>query len=196
LIDEAHKAGLRVCAHAHSLPSAIETAVLAGADSIEHGAPIGDELLQIMAARKTMLVPTLSVGLGLPKLGETSTLPFSPQVIEWMRTLDRDTRDTIARARALGVPIALGTDAGPGKNATEFALLVECGLSPMEAILAGTRNAAINIGLGDDLGTIKPGQTADLVAVDLDPLTDIRGLQDQKAIAWVMKEGRVIINRR
>jgi len=195
-IEEAHKAGLRVCTHAHSLPSAIETAVLAGADSIEHGAPIGDEFLQIMATRKTMLVPTLSVGLGLPKPGETSTLPFSPQVIELMRILDKDTRDTIARAHALGVPIALGTDAGPGKNATEFALLVECGLSPMEAILAGTRNAAINAGLGDDLGTIKPGQIADLVAVNLDPLADIQGLQDQKAITWVMKEGRVIINRR
>jgi imidazolonepropionase-like amidohydrolase len=195
-ISEAHQAGLRVCTHAHSLPSAIETAVLASADSIEHGAPIGDELLQIMATRKTMLVPTLSVGLGLPKPGETSTLPFSPQVIEWMRILDRDTRATIARAHALGVPIALGTDAGPGKNATEFALLVECGLSPMEAILAGTRNAAINIGLGSELGTIKPGKIADLVAVDLDPLADIQGLQDQKTIAWVMKEGRVIINRR
>lgn len=195
-IDEAHRAGLRVCAHAHSLPAAIHTAVLSGVDSIEHGAPINEETLRRMADRGTFLVPTLSVGLGLPKTGEETDLPFSPQVIEWMRILDRDTRQTVRRAHALGIPIVLGTDCGPGENASEFALLVECGLTPMEAILAGTRQAAINVGRGHDLGAIEPGQIADLVAVSADPLCNIRVLQDRERICWVMKEGRVIVDRR
>ncbi len=200
-VNAAHRAGLHVCAHAHTLPTAIWTAVEAGIDSIEHGAPIDDITLRKMAERGTFLVPTLSVGLGLPELEEESDLPFSPEVIEWMRRLDRQTKETVRRAHDAGVSIALGTDAGcpsvrHGTNASELELLVSCGLSPMEAIVAGTRNAAINIGRSHELGLIAPGQLADLVVVDGDPLGDIRLLREAARILMVMKKGEVVIDRR
>ena len=200
-INEAHRAGLRVCAHAHSLSTAIHTAVLAGVDSIEHGAPADDDTLRIMAERGTFLVPTMSVGLGLPIPGEEADLPYSAQVIEWIRLLERQTRETVRRAHSLGVPIALGTDAGApkvwhGANAREFGLLVDCGLSPMEAIVAGTERAAVNVGRGRELGIIEPGRIADMVAVKGDPSSDISVLQEKDKILLVMKEGKVLVDRR
>ncbi len=199
-VAAAHRAGLRVCAHAHTLPDAVRTAVLAGVDSIEHGAPAEDETLRIMAARGTYLVPTLSVGLGLPQSGEPSDLPYAPQVIAWMQRLDRDSRDTVRRAHALGVPIALGTDAGApkvahGANARELALLVACGLSPMEAIVTATGNAAANLGRAD-LGRLAPGRLADLVAVRGDPLVNIGYLAEPERILLVMQGGRIVDDRR
>ena len=97
----------------------------------------------------------------------------------------------------LGVKVALATDAAMplvfhGENAHEFELMVDYGLTPMESIVAGTRNAADNIGLLDELGTIEAGKTADLVAVDADPLDDISTLRDPANIALVMKEGSIV----
>jgi imidazolonepropionase-like amidohydrolase len=200
-IEEAHRAGLRVCAHAHSLSAAIHTAVLAGVDSIEHGSPADEKTLRLMVERGTFLVPTLSVGLGLSIPGEEADLPYSTQVIEWMRLLSRQTSETVRRAHSLGVPIALGTDAGVpkvwhGANAREFELLVECGLSPIEAIVAGTGNAAVNVGRGSNLGTIEQGQIADFVAVRGDPLGSIGMLQEKARILLVVKEGRIVVDRR
>jgi len=99
-----------------------------------------------------------------------------------------------------GVKIALGTDAGfntcfHGNNALELEYLVKHGLSPMQTILAATRNAADALGQSDKLGTIEPGKLADMVVVDGNPLEDIKILQEQSKIALVMKSGLVCINR-
>jgi len=154
-----------------------------------------------MAKRYTFLVPTLSVGLGLPRSGEAADFPYSPQVIEWMRHLEKQTRETVRHAHSRGVPIALGTDAGApkvwhGADAREFELLVGCGLSPIEAIVAGTGKAAVNVGCGAELGVIEPGRIADMVAVKGDPSSDISALQKRDAIVLVMKAGKVIVDRR
>jgi len=200
-VDHAHRAGLRVCAHAHSLPESIRTAVDAGIDSIEHGAPIDDETLGVMSSRGTYLVPTLSVGAGLAATEDTSKLGFAPEIISEMRRLDRQTRDTVRRAHAMGVPVAVGTDAGTdtvphGANAMELRALVECGFTPLEAIVAGTSHAAVNVGHGHDLGIIEPGRVADLVVVDGDPLSDIGRLGDTQKVLLVIKEGCVAVDRR
>ena len=108
-------------------------------------------------------------------------------------------RNTIALAKQAGVRVALATDAAMplvfhGDNAHEFELMVEYGLSPMESIIAGTRNAADNIGLLDDIGTVEVGKSADLVVVDGDPLENITALRDPSNITLVMKEGSIVKN--
>jgi imidazolonepropionase-like amidohydrolase len=200
-VAEAHRAGLRVCAHAHSIATGIRNAVLAGVDSVEHGSPTDDDLLELMAERGTFLVPTLSVSAGFEECIELGTLPYAPEVIEVERRLAAAARRTVARARELGVPIALGSDAAMphvwhGGNAREIELLVDHGLTPMEAIVAGTRAAAENLGRADDLGTVETGKLADLVAVAGDPLADIRVLQDKERIQLVVLEGRIVVDRR
>jgi imidazolonepropionase-like amidohydrolase len=200
-VAEAHRAGVRVCAHAHSILAGIRNSVLAGVDSVEHGSPTDDEVLGMMAERGTFLVPTLSVSAGLEEcLGEGS-FPYPPEVIEVDRRLAENSKKTVARARDLGVKIALGSDAAMprvwhGGNARELELLVDCGLTSMEAIVAGTGAAAENLGRKDDLGTVEPGRRADLVVVDGDPLADICVLQDKERIVLVFREGQAVIDRR
>jgi imidazolonepropionase-like amidohydrolase len=200
-IAEAHRAGLRVCAHAHSIVAGIRNAVLAGADSVEHGSPVDDSVLEIMAERGIFLVPTLSVSAALEECLEQGTFPYPSEAIEAERRQAAATRQAVARARELGVKIALGSDAAMprvwhGGNARELELLVDHGLTPMEAIVAGTWNAVQNLGRADELGTIEPGKIADLVVVDGDPLADIRILQDKDRIRLVILEGRIAVDRR
>ena len=105
------------------------------------------------------------------------------------------------KAHEAGVLIAMGTDTGRGlreyfgKNAYELTLMVEAGLTPMESLLAATRNAALALGRGDDLGTLQPRKQADLLVVDGNPLDDITVLEDQGRIKLVMCGGRVAIER-
>ncbi|MEU6563914.1 amidohydrolase family protein [Nocardia nova] len=103
--------------------------------------------------------------------------------------------ENIARAIEAGVTVALGTDVGVcphGRNLLELAHMVELGMSPADAIVAGTANAARLLGLADDLGTLETGKIADLVAVSVDPLTDIAALADPDAIELVVQNGRIV----
>jgi imidazolonepropionase-like amidohydrolase len=133
-------------------------------------------------------VPTLS----------TLTRPTSPTAAPWTiakrkRTLE-SASERVAAAIGAGVTVALGTDAGiveHGTNLRELALLVEFGLSPMQAILAGTANAARMNGLINEVGTIEVGKRADLVLTEVDPLADIAGLARSRAMRIVVQAGRV-----
>ncbi len=199
-VEEAHRAGLRVATHAHSSIEGIKNSIRAGVDSIEHGVPMDDEALTMMAERGTYLCPTLSVWPTGVECIEKGYNPFGPEPEKLMRWQLEQAPKVIARARELGVKIALGTDASMplvwhGGNAREFELMVEYGLTPMEAIVAGTRNAAENIGLLSELGTIEAGKLADIVVVDGDPLDDIRILQNLDCVKLVVKEGSVVVNR-
>ena len=200
-VEEAHRAGLRVCAHSHSKIQAMKNAILAGIDSIEHAAPVDDEILDMMLERGTFMVPTLAVSPGLMETVEDGTYPYGEEALKRSKGLTGETQDAVARANERGVNIALGTDAAMprvwhGGNAWEFELLVDCGLSPMDALIAGTSKAAQNIGREDTLGTIETNKLADLVVVDGDPLEDIRILRDMEKIKIVFKEGKIVKDRR
>ena len=198
-IEEAHRAGLRVAVHAHSDVEGIKNSIRAGVDSIEHGVPMDDEALEMMAERGTYLCPTLSVYPASVELVEEGIWAY-PGSEDRVRQLAEDAPKVIERARAIGVKVALGTDASMprvwhGGNAREFELMVDYGMTPMEAIVAGTRNAAENLGLLDQIGTIETGKLADLVVVDGDPLDNIRVLKDLQCIKLVLKEGHTVIDR-
>ena len=195
-IEEAHRAGIKVAAHAHSHTEGIKNCIRAGVDSIEHGFPLDPAAADMMAERGTFLCPTLSVNPAAQQAIEEGLWTY-PGSEEQMKRMENYARETIALAKQAGVKIALGTDAAMplvfhGDNAHEFQLLVEYGLTPMESIVAGTRNAAANIGLLDDTGTIEVGKYADMVVVDGDPLQDIAILRDSERIKLVMKEGQTV----
>ena len=188
VVEEANRHGIAGVA-AHSIGTAgIAAAIRAGVRSIEHGYLISDESIQEMGERGTYLVPTLS----------TLTRAASPTAAPWAiakraRTLGT-ARERVSAALAAGVNVALGTDAGiveHGTNLRELALLVEFGLTPMQAIVAGTSAAARMCGIGDEAGTIEPGRRADLVATALNPVTQIGALADAGAIQLVVQAGQV-----
>lgn len=187
--DEAHRHGARVAAHAYGA-AGIRAAVLAGADSIEHGGYLDDQLVELMRERGVFLVPTFSM---LRRAAEHAhELP--PASVERVRRLQDAHRASFRRALAAGVAIACGTDCGnpfvfPGENAAELRFLVEAGMAPMQAIVSATSAASRLLGLEDRLGSLSPGKWADLLVVDGDPLSDISVLQDPARIRLVMKGG-------
>ena len=121
-------------------------------------------------------------------------------VVDKMKQIQPDCFRTFQRMSKAGVNIAMGTDMGydpeMGTNARELEIYVDLGMKPMDAILTSTRNAARALKLDQELGTLEPGKLADLIAVDGDPLKNIRCLQEKKNIKIVMKEGRIYADRR
>ncbi|PQM27972.1 amidohydrolase family protein [Sphingopyxis lindanitolerans] len=184
----AHSLGLKVMAHAHGARG-IESAAAAGIDSIEHGTFADEAALKVMRAKGTYMVPTLMAFEGIrERLGKGI---YTPTVEEKVRMTLNDVGKAMARARELGVPIAFGTDAGVfehGRNAGEFALLVKYGLTPREALASATTVAARLLSMENEIGRIAPGMSADMIAVDGDPLTDVRTLE---TVDWVMARGRI-----
>jgi imidazolonepropionase-like amidohydrolase len=189
LVDEATILERKVAAHAHGTEG-IKIAVRAGVASIEHGSFLDDEGARMMAERGTFLVPTLMAGEAVERAAKAGTLRGLRA--EKALAAAAAMRKGIKVAVANKVPIALGTDAGVfphGTNAREFQLLVEWGgLTPMQAIVAGTSNAAKLLGWDDKVGLLTTGKLADIIAVEGDPLKDISNLQ--KTI-FVMKDGVV-----
>ena len=191
LIDTAHAYGRKVAVHAHGAEG-IKLALRAGADSIEHGTVMDDEIIKLMKARGTYYVPTLSTVNGYLERLAANPNAYAPDVkkqIDWRIGI---TGQSLAKAYPAGVRIAFGTDAGVskhGRNADEFELMVKYGMSSTEAIKAATVNAADLLGLSGEIGTIEPGKSADLIAVADDPIADVRAL---KSVAFVMARGEVI----
>jgi len=187
IADTAHSLGLRVMAHAHGARG-IESAAAAGIDSIEHGTFADDAALKVMKAKGSYLVPTLMAFEGIKeRLGKGI---YTPTVEAKVRMTMNDVGKAVGRAKALGVPIAFGTDAGVfehGRNAGEFALLVKYGLTPREALASATTVAAQLLSMEDQIGRIAPGLSADMIAVAGDPLSDIAVLEK---VDWVMVRGR------
>jgi imidazolonepropionase-like amidohydrolase len=190
IVETAHLYGKRVAVHAHGADG-IALALRAGADSIEHGTLLDDETLRLWRASRAYYVPTLSTVNGYIERLRANPNAYVGAVrekIEWRISI---TGRSLRRAVPAGVRIAFGTDAGVsmhGRNADEFLLMVEHGMTPMAAIQAATVNAADLLGLAAELGTIEPGKTADIVAVRGDPLADV-GLLRQ--MSFVMARGRV-----
>ena len=194
LVDTAHAYGRKVAVHAHGADG-IKLALRAGADSIEHGTVMDDEIVRMMKARGTYYVPTLSTVNGyLERLAKDPNAYTGAvkQQIDWRIGI---TGQSLAKAYPAGVKIAYGTDAGVskhGRNADEFELLVKFGMPPVEALKAATVNAADLLGLANEIGTIEPGKSADIIAVSGDPLQDVTVL---KKVEFVMARGEVITGR-
>ena len=190
IVDTAHGLGLTVAAHAHSARG-IEAAARAGVDSIELGTFADARAIQAMKASGSVLVPTLMAFTGIrERLGKGI---YTPVVEAKVRETLSQVGKAARAARAAGVPVVFGTDAAVfehGRNAQEFALLVEqAGMSPAEAIASATTGAAKLLGLDNEIGRIAPGFSADLIAVDGDPLADVRRLEH---VAYVMVKGKTI----
>ena len=190
LVDEAHRLGRRVAAHAEGL-AGTRWALDAGADTIEHGLALHREpaLLDSMAERGIALVPTITT---FHDLAERFAGEFAPSLVEQAkRQLDESLR-TVAAARAAGVVLALGYDSGPpGAAAGELLRLVEAGLFPMEALAAATAGGAAALGR-PDLGRLAVGAVADLVAVDGRPDEDPAILADLTRIVGVWQGGTTV----
>jgi imidazolonepropionase-like amidohydrolase len=192
LVDEAHRLGLRVAAHAEGLEGT-RFAIEAGVDTIEHGLALHREprLLDEMARRGTVLVPTPTT---FHDRAERFVERFTPALVDLAKRQLEEAYLTLVAARDAGVVIASGYDSGPpGANATETVRLADGGLGAAAALEAVTRGSARALGLEDELGTIEPGRIADLVLVDGDPLADIRILLDRANIRLVLKSGRQVV---
>jgi imidazolonepropionase-like amidohydrolase len=193
LVDEANKLDRKVAAHAHGTEG-IKLAVRAGVASIEHGSFLDEEGARMMAERGTFLVPTMMAGEAVERAAKSGVLKGlrAEKALAAAASMRRATKLAVAAK----VQIALGTDAGViphGTNAREFYLLVEWGgLSPMESIMAGTLNGAKLLGWDKNLGSITVGKWADIVAVNGDPLKDIRSMEK---VTFVMKNGVIYKGR-
>jgi imidazolonepropionase-like amidohydrolase len=187
LVDEANKLERKVAAHAHGTEG-IKLAVRAGVSSIEHGSFLDEEGARLMKERGTFLVPTLSAAEGVERAAKNGVLKGLRA--EKALAAAAAVRHAIKLAVATGVPIALGTDAGVvphGSNAHEFVLMVEWGgMSNMDAIVAGTLNAAKLLGWDKRVGSLTAGKWADIVAVSGDPSRNIESVQK---VVFVMKNG-------
>jgi imidazolonepropionase-like amidohydrolase len=188
VVQEAAMWGRKVAAHAHGA-EAIKRALRAGVASVEHASFIDDEGIRLAKGRGTYLVMDIYNDDYI--LAEYSKMGYPPKILEKERLVGRTQRENFRKAVRAGVKIAFGTDAGVyphGDNGKQFAKMTEWGMTPMQAIQAATVNAADLLGWSDRVGSVAPGRYADLVAVDGDPLADIRELE---RVRFVMKGGTV-----
>lgn len=190
-IDEFKKLGKNSAAHAQGTKG-IKAAIRAGITSIEHGFFLDAEAIQMMLDNNVYFVPTLVAVHGIVTHGIEAGIP--EYAVNKARMAQGAHLDSFRRALAAGVKIAMGTDAGTpfnyhGKNAFELELLVQAGMTSQQAIQAATKTAAELLQVDGKVGTLEVGKFADVIAVDGDPLADVKILQDVK---FVMKEGVVI----
>jgi imidazolonepropionase-like amidohydrolase len=190
-IDEATRRDVPVMAHAHSAES-IKMSVRAGARTIEHGSFIDDEGIKLMVEKGTYLVPTLTIGKWFLEFNEDSEA--LKKAIELTKKHRVSIEAMLTKAIKSGVKVVVGTDltgSDPEYCANEFSELVRVGMTPMQAIQAGTGQAAEALGKSKEFGTVESGKLADLVAVKGDPLNDINLL---KKVDFVMIGGKIVKN--
>jgi imidazolonepropionase-like amidohydrolase len=196
LVDESHRMGYRVAAHAEGL-AGTELAVAAGADTIEHGMYLNQrpDLLEQMAARGQVLVPTFGSFYAVAGLDDQVGTPdtWAPELVDLaLHNIEQADR-TLKAARAAGVPIATGHDWAPISDlGLEILRMIHHGLSVQEALIASTRTAAQALGLGDSVGTIEPGKLADLIVVDGDPVDDPALLRARDSVWLVLQLGEPV----
>jgi imidazolonepropionase-like amidohydrolase len=187
-VDEASHFGMRVEAHAHS-PEGIKNAIRAGVASVEHATMIDDEGISLAKQHGTYLDMDIYDEECIQEAGKNGSMP--KDFLEHDAELGRIQRDNFRKAVVAGVKMSFGTDAGVcayGTSGKQFAFMVKYGMTPMQAIQAATSNAAELLGHSSEIGSIKPGRFADIIAVTGDPLTDIRVLEN---VQFVMKDGKI-----
>lgn len=188
LVAEAHQHGRKVAAHAHGAEG-IKAAILAGVDSVEHSSLIDDEGIRLAKEYGTFLV--FDVYNDTYILEHGAEVGMLPESLEKEREIGQLQRDNFRKAFEAGARMAFGSDSAVyphGDNGKQFAYMVEYGMTPMQAIQAATVHAAELIGWPDKVGAISPGRYADIIAVDSNPLEDVRVMED---VSFVMKGGEV-----
>ena len=191
IVETAKDYGMHTAAHAHGTEG-MKRAVMAGITTIEHGTKMTDEVMELMKQKGTYYVPTISAG---KFVAEKAKEPgyYHPLVVPKALEIGPQIQQTFGKAYKKGVKIAFGTDAGVfphGENGKEFGYMVEAGMPAMEAIKSATVIAAGVLGMSDKIGTIETGKLADIVAVDENPLTNIKTMEK---VSFVMKEGVVYL---
>jgi len=189
IVDTARDYGFKVAAHAHGA-AGMKRAVLAGVDSIEHGTYMDTETMKLMRQRGTAYVPTIIAGKYVAEKAQLDGF-FSEVVRPKAMAIGPQIQDTFARAYNVGVPIVFGTDSGVsphGENWKEFVYMVEAGMPPIEALNSAMRAGAELLGIADDVGTIEQGKLADIIAVNGNPLKDIRRMEH---ISLILKDGQL-----
>jgi imidazolonepropionase-like amidohydrolase len=186
----------RCMAHAQGTQG-IKNAVLAGVTSIEHGVYLNDELIDLMLKKDVYLVPTLTAPIAVVEYAREHPDLLPPMMAAKAVSVIEAHQQSFRRAVEAGVKIAMGTDSGVGRhgeNGRELQLMVENGMTPMQAILASTSNAARLLRLDESLGTLEVGKLADVIVVDGNVLDDIRIIVDPANVKLVLKEGRAAKN--
>jgi len=188
IMDTAHGLGVKVAAHAHGT-NGINSALRAGVDSIDHGSFLDRESIRLFKQTGAYLVPTLSPSYKIPAMMEGN--PFFTEAIQKKAlAASAASKANFGSAYEAGVKIAFGTDSAVtkhGENADEFGMMVDSGMSEMDAIRAATVSASELIEMSDTLGTIEAGKMADIIAVDESPLDDITALEN---VSVVIKDGK------
>ncbi|WP_237058611.1 metal-dependent hydrolase family protein [Microbulbifer sediminum] len=189
VVSTAKDYGFTVAVHAHG-KEGMERAIRAGVDSIEHGTYMDGETIELMKRNGTWYVPTLLAGDWVTEKSRVEG--FFPEIVRTKAaTIGPLIKETFAEAYRRGVKIAFGTDSGVsrhGDNAQEFALMVDAGMTPADALRSATWNAAELLHMQDQLGSISAGKHADIIAVAGNPLEDITQLQ---RVRFIMKGGKI-----
>lgn len=193
VVYEAHASGKTVMSHAQATQG-IKNAVAAGIESIEHGIYLDEEACAAMKKRGTYLVATLIAPLWVLRRAEKDPSSIPPYALRKAKEVIDVHRQAFRMAVESGVKIAMGTDSGVGPhgtNAEEIAIMVENGMTPMQAIVATTKTAAECARVDQLVGTLVPGKRADIIGVRGDPLANIGLFKDRAAVTFVMKDGIV-----
>ena len=192
IVSTADDYGMHVAAHAHGAEG-MKRAILAGVRSIEHGTLMDEKTIELMIAKGTYYVPTISAGEFVA--GKAKIDGYYPDIVRpKAEKIGPQLKNTFKKAYKSGVKIAFGTDAGVsyhGENAKEFSYMVKAGMSHIDAILSATKTASELIERQDDLGTIEKGKFADIIAVKGNPLQKIEVLEK---VVFVMKNGKTYKN--
>tara|TARA_Y100000385_G_scaffold291314_1_gene368531 strand:+ start:1409 stop:2689 length:1281 start_codon:yes stop_codon:yes gene_type:complete len=188
VVDAANDYGMVTAAHAHGAEG-MKRAVLGGIHSIEHGTFMTEEIMELMKERGTYLVATISAGMFAYQKAIENPRYFPPMVRKKAIEVGPHIKDTFGKAYKAGVKIAFGTDTGVGphgSNLGELQHMVEAGMPAYEAIKSGTVGSSSLLRINDKYGTISSGKMADIIAVNGNPLEDIKEMQD---VDFVMKDG-------
>jgi len=191
-VEEAHKAGKKTATHAQG-STGILNAVRAGIDSVEHGIYLTDEIIELMLKKGTYLVPTLMAPYAIGKEGVAAGIP--PSIVAKSNSVIDDHLASLKRAYEAGVKIAMGADSGTpfnhhGESYYELKLMIDNGMTPMDAIICATKNAADLMGIVDRYGTLEKGKAADFLILGNDPLADITALSH--SLLQVYKLGELV----
>lgn len=183
-IIEAHKAGKKTSSHAQGTEG-IKNAILAGIDSIEHGIFLDDEVIQLMVEKGTYLVPTLVAPYFIVENGVEAGIP--KDAVDKSNMVMGDHMKSFKKAYRAGVKIAMGTDSGTpfnlhDKAPYELKLMVDCGMTPMESLVASTQSSAKLLGIDKNYGTLEEGKFADFLVLDENPLNNLDTLFDINSV--------------